>query len=152
MADRIILILVGGLAFWAPAVLLEILSKGRYSITIANLLPVVCVLCLYWLLRRGHFRKLNGVPLYMLAGIYLLAPLSLTVAGSAFGGGFTQFTGGHDVLWLLLASVVPPLAMILAGYNGTIFGLLAMTIIFIVAAIRNSQSSLFENPRPRQHP
>ena len=153
MTDRIIFVLAGGFAFWVPVVLLEGLSKGRYGITVANVLPVVCALCLYWFLRRGHFRKLKGLPLYMLAGIYLLGPLSLTIAGSAFGGGFTQFTGGHDALWLLLASVVPPLAMMLAGYNGTLLGLLVITVIFIVAALRKSQSPpALENPLPRQHP
>ncbi|HEX7422466.1 MAG TPA: hypothetical protein VF311_01075 [Terriglobales bacterium] len=141
MADRIISVLIGALAFWIPVLLLEGLSKGRYSITIVNVLPVVCAACLYWLLRRGHFGKLKALSLYMLAGIYLLGPLSITIAGSAFGGGFTQLTGRHDALWLVLASIVSPLAMVMAGYNGTIFGLLGITIIFILAAAMKSQTS-----------
>lgn len=130
----------GALTFWTPVVLLEVLSKGRYSITVANVLAVVCSVCLYWLLSRGgYFRRIKFLSLYTLVGIYLLCPLSTTIAGSASGGGFSAFrVGGHDVLWLALAYIVPPLAMILAGYNGTLFSLLAITVIFVAVAIRRS--------------
>jgi hypothetical protein len=155
MADRMMLVVIGALSFWVPTVLLEVLSKGRFSIPIANVLPVVCALCVYWLLRRGgHFRKFRFLPLYLLAGIYFLGPLATTIAGSAFGGGFTRFTaGGHDLLWLAVASFFPPLTMVLAGYNGTLFGLLGITVIFIVAAVRKKPSSPTLGDTPlRQHP
>jgi hypothetical protein len=157
MGSRIILMLTGAVAFWVPAVLLEVLSEGKFTIAIANIVPVVCSLCFYWLLRRGaHFRKLKSLPLYTLAGIYLLCPLSTTIAGSAFGGGFARFAaGGHDVLWLAIASFVPPLAMALAGYNGTVFGLLAITIILIAEAIRRSapaEPDLYPAKSSRQRP
>jgi hypothetical protein len=137
MADRIFLVVTGALAFWTPAVVLEVLSNGRFSITAVNVLPVLSALCVYWLLRHAeHFRMSRFMSVYLLAGVYLFGPLSTTIAGSAFGGGFTAFTsGGHDVLWLVVSSVFPPLTMALAGYNGTIFGLLGITVLFIAAAV-----------------
>jgi len=146
MGDRIFLLLIGALGFWVPVVLLEILSRGRYSIAIANLLPVACATGALWLLCRARVGRVRTLPLYMLAGIYLLCPLAITIAGSAFGGGFAAFAGGHDVWWLLLSSILPPLAMILAGYNGTIFGLLAITIILIAAAVWRNRSSPASRP------
>lgn len=146
MRNRVALVLAGGLAFWAPVVLLEGLSGGKYSLIVANVLPVASSLCLYWLLRRGRFSKVRAMPLYVLGGIYLLCPLSITVASSAFGGGFTQFTGPHDTLWLLLASVVPPLGMLMAGYNGTLFGLLAVTVALVAAAIRGRRGRPLKAP------
>jgi hypothetical protein len=82
MADRMMLAVFGALAFWTPVVLLEVLSNSKFSIAIANVLPVVCALCFYLLRRRrGHFQKVRFLPLYVLAGIYLFGPLSTTIAG-----------------------------------------------------------------------
>lgn len=138
MRNRVIVLLIGALAFWVPVALLESLSRGRYSIIAINALPVACTLLAYWLLRQ-RFEGLNTLALRMLAGIYLLGPLSISVAASAFSGGFTRMTGAQDTLWLLLGSIVPPLMLMMAGYNGTIFGLTAVTIMFVLITIRKRQ-------------
>jgi len=136
MVDRLVAILLGGFAFWIPVILFDRVSKGMFSIAAVNTFPVACAVCSYWLVRAQQWCRLRALPLYMLAGIYILGPLSMNIAASAFGGGFSRLWEKHDVLWTLVASCVPPVAMIMAGYNGTIFGLLAITIIMIVAAAR----------------
>lgn len=135
MADRIMIVLVGAAGFWIPVVLLETLSRGHYRISTVSVVPVVCTLGVLWLLRRVRIERFRMLSLYMLAGIYLLCPLAIMIAGSSFGGGFAVSTGGHSILWLLLASIFPPLAWMLAGYNGTIFGLLAVTIVLVAVAM-----------------
>ncbi len=134
--DRIVVVLMAGIGFWAPAVLLDVLSRGAYSIAAMSVLPLVCVLCLYWSLQRRRFRKIRALALYMLAGIYLLAPLASTVAASASGGGFSQPFGAHDALMLLLFSIVPIFAMMVAVYNGTLVALFVITIIFVIEGCR----------------
>jgi hypothetical protein len=136
MTDRITVVLIGAIGFWAPAVLLQILSRGAYSIASMSVLPLLCVLCLYWSLQRRRFRETRALAFYMLWGIYLLGPLASTIATSASGGGFSQPFGLRDALMLLLFSIVPIFAMMVAVYNGTVVALFAITIIFIIEGCR----------------
>jgi hypothetical protein len=136
MTDRIVAVLIGAIGFWAPVMLLEVLSRDAYSITVMNVLPLVCVLCLYWSLQRSRFRKTGGLALYMLSGIYLLGPLASTIAASASGGGFSQHFGSREALMLLLLSVVPIFAMMVAVYYGTVIALFVITIVFIFEGCR----------------
>lgn len=140
MAKRVLLLLIGGLGFWAPAVVFEILSRGRHGVVFANLAPVALTVVALSLLRRGRLGALRTLPLWILAGIYLLCPLAVTTATSAFGGGFATFVA-DDVRWLLLASVFPPLGLVMAGYNGTLLGLLAETLILTAATIWPNKAS-----------
>ena len=50
-----------GACLWLPVMLLESLSKGRYSIAIVNVLPVACAVCLYGFPRLWHLRQRRDV-------------------------------------------------------------------------------------------
>jgi hypothetical protein len=148
MMTRLALVLVGGLAFWMPAVLIEVLSNGNFSIRIANVVPLACALCVYWLLLRGSFRRPRFLPLYLLAGIYLFGPLAITIATSVVRGTFAISPSlGHYLFVMTVISVIPPLTMLFVGNNGLIFALLGITVIFVTAAIWSGSSS-----QPRESP
>lgn len=142
MVIRMMLIIAGGAAFWMPVAALIVFSKDDFRLTLANILPVVTSICLYWaLVRAKRFREVKLLPLYMLAGIYVFGPVSITLATSAVKGGFpTLQVSGHDLYWLTLTSLIPPLTMLFVGDSGIILGMIGITILFIFASVKRGRS------------
>jgi hypothetical protein len=64
-------------------------------------------------------------------GVYLLGPILMFIGATAHGGGFSQFQG-WEVKWLLVSMFVPFVTLVLSGYQGTVFGLLATTLIMFI--------------------
>ncbi len=140
MAVRVVVIALGGIAFWLPVALLAVLAGENVSLTLLNVSAVACAHCAYLLLARTtRLRKLRFLALYMLAGIYVLGPLAIATSSWAAGGG-TAFHAGRDLLLLVVISLVPPLTMLMVGDSGLILALLAITGILIVAAVRRRGS------------
>jgi hypothetical protein len=141
--DRLLIAVLGGLAFWMPAALIVWISKDSFSATLANVLSVICALYIYWLLQRPrHFQRVRLLPMYVLAGIYVLGPLIMTIANSAAKGGFASFpASARDLFWLGVLSAFPPLTVLFVGDSGMILGLLGVTGILIVAAVKHRPSS-----------
>jgi len=137
MVDRIFLVVAGAFAFWVPAPLAAALLGRHLNFVLLNTLPVGCSLCLYMLLTRvRRLRNLRTLPIYMLLGTYLLGPLAIMLTSAAIQGGLVPFpASGRDLLSLIAISVFPPLTMLVAGNNGVILGLLAITAVFVVAAV-----------------
>jgi hypothetical protein len=48
---------------------------------------------------------------------------------TALGGGFAQGTTWENIRLLAVATVFPPVALVLAGYNITLFGVLLATLL-----------------------
>lgn len=139
MAVRVVVIALGGIAFWLPVALLAVLAGENVSLTLLNVSAVACALCAYLLLTRTtRLRKLRFLALYMLAGIYVLGPLAMATSSWATGGG-TVFHSGRDLLLLAVVSLVPPLTMLLVGDCGLILALLAITGVLIFASTRRRQ-------------
>jgi hypothetical protein len=142
--DRLLLVVLGGLAFWTPAALMVWISMDNFNITLANVLSVICALCVYWLLGRlQHFQRIRLLPMYVLTGIYVLGPVVMTMATSAAKGAFASFPeSARDLLWLTVISVFPPLTVLFVGDSGMILALLGMTGILIVAAVKRRSPSV----------
>jgi hypothetical protein len=104
--DRWYSITAGGLAFWLPAIVLAAAFHESVSVLWSNivsllgLVGLVIVVCIY---RRGAI-SLNWV----LAGVYILGPISLLTVG-VLTGGDPPWEGGRRLLFdvVVFASYLP---------------------------------------------
>ena len=137
MKDRswiLILIALGGAAFWAPDVLYHVrtdeLSKQDISV-LTFLLPTSLLICYTTvLLLKGRRGGGPSIALYMLLGIWLLGPLSMMISATFDGAGF--HTG--EASWISLAlGVVPIYTFIMAAYDGSVLALLIVSCVMVSA-------------------
>ena len=132
---RLLLILLGGASFWGPLTLIELLSlrnAGFYDMALITLLPPAGLLKCYFVFRRNHSHWAISMSLWLLLGVYLLGSLFISIGATPHQGGFSQFHGWNDVKWLLVSAVVPFVTILMSGYQGSIFGLLSVTVIMFV--------------------
>jgi len=124
---RILCVVLGGVCFWMPTAVIEIVTRRELRPAVGTFVPPVALLTGYFLLRRRV--RLKNAALWMLAGVFTLGPLFMMAGATALGAGFGQFAGWQDLGYFALECVVPPLTLVLAGYDGTFFGLLLATAL-----------------------
>jgi hypothetical protein len=139
---RLLYVLIGALAFWLPYVCLEILTRRRASLVLQTLLPFAVLVGAYLVFPfLGALGKINKA-IWMLVGIYVLGPLSLSLGATPFQGGFSQYHGWRDVAYLLLFSLIPPFPLVLAAYEGAEFGMLLATGFLVIVGLRQWRSPI----------
>lgn len=127
---RIICFVLGGFCFWAPTTVIHILTRRDLNLVVATVLPPAALLGAYFGLRR-HI-QLKNAALWMLAGLYVLGPIFIMAGWTPLRGGFyIPLAGWRDFVYLALICFVPPFTLVLAGYDGTMFGMLAATVLMI---------------------
>jgi len=153
---RILCFLLGGACFWTPTTVIQVLTRRDLNLVVATLVPLAALLSVYFGLRRSI--RLKNTALWMLAGTYILGPIFIMTAWIPLHGGFyVPLTGWKDFAYLALLCLVPPFTLVLAGYDSTMFGMLAITVVMIVInrkletvdaggrALRQTSSSGFRN-------
>jgi hypothetical protein len=120
-------IALGGLAFWAPAVLLSAIYKWDVStlaLNLASVASLALVSLISWIIRK-RMPKWGWV----LAGVYILGPTAI-LAASAFSR-FPSSSPGlpGDPLRLIVLCLIPPVTLWFATLNGMIFSVLFVTLI-----------------------
>ena len=133
---RVLLIFTGGVAFWGPLVLIEILTRQEFHPLLAIFLPPATFMLGYLSIKYAHVESVRSIALWMLMGVCVLGPWMMTIGASAHGGGFTQMHGWRDWRWLLLSTVVPIYTLAMATYNLTVLAVFGTTAI---AALLHSQ-------------
>ena len=130
-------VLVGGASFWTLTTVIEVLTRRELNLAVGTLVPLAGFLPAYFLVRqRSHLRN---TALWMLVGVFVLGPLYWMVGRTAFSGGFTQPTGWESLLLLVVAFLFPPTMFVLAGYEGTLFALLLVTVLIPVLQWQNNR-------------
>src|ERR1039457_1741570 len=116
---RIGLVVLCGVAFWAPTTAIELVTQKELSRLEGTFIgPATLILCYLVLsLWRGRIRRAYA---WMLVGVYTLGPWFMFLAFMPSGGGFAHFQARQDIPYLLLATVCPPLTVVFSGYNGTL--------------------------------
>ncbi|HEX6533667.1 MAG TPA: hypothetical protein VF041_03665 [Gemmatimonadaceae bacterium] len=125
-------LLLGGVSFWAPVTLFELVTR-EFSLAVATLVPFAGELAIYLLAARRRRSDAAGLALWMLAGIFLLGPLFMSIGAAAFGGGFALPLQWRDLAYLVLLSLFPPGALMLAGYEGVVFGMVLSCVAMLAA-------------------
>lgn len=143
-------ILIGGVAFWAPDILIPAFRRstavdaiGALSMTI--LLPAVLV-AVYFVIRRyaKPDKQAPSIALFLGIGVWLLGPLCMMFAWTFVGGGFAKMEG---VGYMLLCSVFPPGTFMMSTYDGSLGALVLVSILVVVLHFRYERGHWLMSPR-----
>lgn len=122
---------LGAISFWLPDVVIHADAgpnlDARHAWAITLLGPAIFLVAYLGARRFALKRGFAKVGLTMLMGVWLSGGLFMTAAAILSR---SEFIGGTGV-WRLVAifmSVIPIVAFILASYDGSVFGLLAITM------------------------
>lgn len=125
MRSKLYWIVIGGLSFWLPAILVGAALHQNGSVLVLNVVPLLSVILLgaaSWMCTK-HFPKWGWV----LAGIYILGPISMLVPSKFFHAPSSVSIPGEK-LWILLFCLFPPMTLWMALLNGMIFSVLIATV------------------------
>lgn len=141
---------VGAMVFWLPDTLLHALqayvfgriaggvTKGVIGMILFFILPQIFlpIASVVAALRLAKFRdgkaRQATISLFLLLGIWLSGPLFMTINATFTGGGFATPEGGHVVKFGTL--FFPVFTFSMSAYDGTLFGLLLVTLLLILTA------------------
>jgi hypothetical protein len=135
MKRRLSWIALGGLAFWAPALMLTAVYRWNVSVTMLNvgsLAGVAFLGLMSWIASRQ-----TPEWGWVLAGIYIFGPTAM-MASSSFDrfSPLVHHTG--DWMWLVGFCLFPPMTLWLATLNGMILSVLLVTVVLPLIAISRS--------------
>lgn len=116
---------LGGLAFWAPYVLLSATTRWTENLVALNLTAVLG-LCLFGIASWITQGKLPQWGL-MLAGVYTLGPVAILSAW-ALSPFSSSFSSPGDWIWRIVFCLLPPMTLWLALLSGMIFSVLFVTL------------------------
>jgi hypothetical protein len=122
---RLYCVVVGGLAFWLPAIVLYAVFHQRVSILWINILSVLglAALVIFDRIYGGWAIRWN----WALAGVYIFGPISILTEG-LLSGATPPWEGGQRLLFDVLVCLLPPMTVWLSLLSGQIFSVLAVTI------------------------
>ncbi|CAN5302487.1 MAG: hypothetical protein ACR2GW_09310 [Pyrinomonadaceae bacterium] len=146
-AKTLIYVVVGGAAFWLPAIIVHAVRAYEFTNTdvgiVTVLLPLALIFC-YGILNRFMGKQLSGhsVAFFMLLGIWILGPLFMTINASFSGGGFSRES---PLVFIAIATVLFPIAtFIMSTYDGSLGAVILATVIMLVIGIYRTSKT-----RPR---
>ncbi|HEV7219233.1 MAG TPA: hypothetical protein VGN39_10190 [Terriglobales bacterium] len=117
------LLLLGGLCFWGPELLIYAWTRHETNAKIITFLLPGTLLVGYFLI--SFFRRARqacpSAAIYMSVGVWLLASTAMLLGATLQKAGF--YTGVGSVAALLIG-LLPPYALIMATYDGSLFALL----------------------------
>lgn len=97
------------------------------------LLPAALV-CVYFLVKRPAkaAEPAPSIALFLAAGVWLLGPLSMTLANTFLGAGFSTGNSVGNVGWVLLLTVFPPGTFMMSTYDGSLGALILMSVLMLI--------------------
>jgi hypothetical protein len=125
MRNGIYWLVVGGLTFWLPAIIVGAASKQNVNVVLLNvaaLAGLILVRATSWIYTR-HFPRWDWV----LVGIYVLGPVCM-LAPSAFTRIPPSPSNSGGALILVLLCLFPPTTLWFSLLNGMIFSVLIATL------------------------
>jgi len=136
--------LIGAESHWATDLLIHwIVPQGLLWIVLLTILVPAIVSLVYFLLSRRHPHSQYpfGLPLFMLLGIWLFGPWAISL-GPDF-----SFPLSVELIYFIF----PVVTFMLAGYSGSLFGLLltsCLLFVYSIAAYTRHKGSGGSPPRP----
>ncbi len=130
-------LVIGGLAFWTPDVLTALIRRAALvdvigALAMTALLPAALVGS-YFLVKRSAtaVEPAPSIALFLATGVWLLGPLSMTLANTFLGAGFSTGNSVGNVGWVLLLTVFPPGTFMMSTYDGSLGALILMSIFML---------------------
>jgi hypothetical protein len=136
MKSRLYWIVVGGLSFWLPAIIVNAALDQKSNLWTLNVIPLAGVALLgvaSWIGTK-HLPKWGWVS----AGIYILGPVSMLAPSVFLHVPSSPIVSGENT-WLFLFCLFPPMTLWMAVLNGMLFSVLIATVAlpFLAAYLRN---------------
>lgn len=141
-------LVLGGLGFWVPFVLLFAIYRSSVSMLALNLLPVAGLALLSlisWIIRKKMPRW--G---WLLAGVYVFGPVAMLSSAAFTRISPSAGAPGHWI-WFVTLSLIPPMTLWLALLNGVILSVLFVTLALPLLLLLPQRDRLSPN-KPDQHP
>lgn len=131
-------VLIGGVTFWMPDFLSAVIRRAALvdvigPLPMTALLPAVLV-AVYFVVRR-YSRVAEPAPsaaLFLGTGVWVLGPLSMMLANTFLGAGFSRGNSAGSVGWVLLLTVFPPGTFMMSAYDGSLGALILMSIVMLI--------------------
>lgn len=122
------LILLGGLCFWGPELLIYGWTRHETNAKVITFLLPGTLLAAYFLVLflRGARPENPSAAIYMFVGVWLLGSTAMLLGFTLRGAGLY---GGVEGLLMVPMALFPPLTCIMATYDGSLFALL-FTLLF----------------------
>lgn len=122
------LILLGGLCFWGPELLIYAWTRHETNAKVITFLLPGTLLAAYFLVLflRGARPENPSAAIYMFVGVWLLGSTAMLLGFTLQGAGLY---GGVEGLLMVPMALFPPLTCIMATYDGSLFALL-FTLLF----------------------
>ncbi len=142
MKSPLAYVLIGGVAFWTPDILIPPTRRGAtvdvigvFPLTV--LLPAVLV-AVYFLI--GRYATVDepapSVALLFGIGVWLLGPLSMMLAWTPVGAGFSTRSSPSGAGYMLLCSVFPPGTLLMSAYDGSVLALILASLLMLLMHFR----------------
>ena len=139
------LMLLGAASFWLPDVIIHAVRANKlnsWDVRIITVVLPLTLLCTFMTAKRArNAARPTRIGFPMLAGVWLLGGLFMTVGASFSGGGFMSPGGARGAVLMMLLSFFPMYAFIMATYDGSLGALLLVTVVaFLVWILQRSKA------------
>jgi hypothetical protein len=134
--------LLGGLVFWTPNVVVHWMIAYRFSgyvvLGLTILLPVTTILFYRAFLWPAMIqRRRLSQAVFAVLGIWMTGPSMLTFSSSFCGGGLTQPDAWR--FFVYGTALFPLFTLVMSAFDGTFFALLLTTVLLPVLANSDSR-------------
>jgi len=123
---------LGGLAFWLPVIILSAIFHDKTSwvrLNAGSLLGLTALGVLGWT-RKSPVPRWSWV----LAGVYILGPVSMTVANAFAGAILPSLSSPGYLIFDIVICLLPPLTPWLSLYDGMFVSVLPATVVLVLLA------------------
>jgi hypothetical protein len=146
-------LVIGGLAFWMPDVFTAAIRRAALvdvigPIPMTGLLPAI-IIAVYFVARRyaNVAEPAPSIALFLGTGVWLLGSLSMTLANTFLGAGFSTGNSVENVGWVLLLTVFPPGTFMMSTYGGSLGALILMSILMVILHVSYEREHWLVPPR-----
>ncbi|MEW8441617.1 MAG: hypothetical protein AB2689_26000 [Candidatus Thiodiazotropha taylori] len=128
--------IVGAIVYWVPDILIQWIRPPHkiWIILLTFLVPFIVGAVWFQLRKKEKYKKYRiGFPLFMLLGIWVIAPLAIAVGMIPAGGKF--FEPGQIENMLSIMVYFPMATISMSTYSGSLGGVGLVTLGLIVASV-----------------
>lgn len=149
MKQNLYWLVLGGLAFWMPFVLLSATHKwteNTLALNLASVAVLALVSLISWVVRKK-------IPKWgwALAGVYILGPTA-TFAAWALSPFSSSASLPADWIWRIAFCLLPPMTLWLALLSGMIFSVLFATLALPLLLLLPRRDQVSSHEKADQHP
>ena len=130
--SRVLAVMLGGLSFWTPTTVVELVTGRELSIVVGTLVPPAALLLCYLFVRRRYRSGGVFLSLWMLLGVFVAGPLMMMIGATSHGGGFSRPFGWDALMLLLTSTLIPIITVVMSSYDVTVLGLFFATVAMII--------------------